>query len=101
MPSALGPPPAPRSQIHMLATFVCPFAQSAMARLKNADKNKPSAGSNLKKNLAGLTTVCQICRATFTYSAKEVQLRDHYENKHPKKAFAECFPEMAPPVPEA
>eukprot|EP00798_Chlamydomonas_sp_ICE-L_P003921 gene3921-13994_t len=99
MPSALGPPSL--FKIYMLTTFVCPYAQSAMARLRNADKGS-KAGSQKKSNEAALTIMCEICRATFISNSSEMKLKEHFEqNKAPRKALRDCFPKWAPTVPEA
>ena len=37
---------------------------------------------------------CAICGQTFLVTKKNVDAHKHHENKHPKKTFAECFPDL-------
>eukprot|EP00887_Chlorella_sp_A99_P006208 scaffold3.g6208.t1 len=70
--------------------------KAAMARAKAAEKakkNQPKgAASQLKTNAAANSIVCTICRSTFIVTSTEAKLKEHVENKHDKKTFAECFP---------
>jgi len=47
-----------------------------------AEKRKPS-------------TVCSICKQTFTVTAKGIEIKTHVDNKHPKESIAKCFPDVA------
>lgn len=62
-------------------------------RERNAKKAAAatSAHSQLKTNAQAQTIICKMCRQTFMCVAKEAELRQHAENKHPKAKFEDCF----------
>jgi hypothetical protein len=37
---------------------------------------------------------CKICLQPFICTSTETKLKEHSDNKHPKAAFAECFPDF-------
>jgi hypothetical protein len=39
---------------------------------------------------------CKICLQPFICTSTESKLKEHSDNKHPKAAFAECFPDYQP-----
>ncbi len=41
-------------------------------------------------------TVCVICRANFTSTKMKAQLKDHWEARHPRNTYNECFPDQPP-----
>ncbi len=41
---------------------------------------------------------CKICLQPFICTSTEVKLKEHSDNKHPKAAFADCFPDFTPTV---
>jgi len=45
-----------------------------------------------RSGLGGLAMQCNICKAQFPMTQSKVQLSEHADSKHPKAAFAECFP---------
>jgi hypothetical protein len=68
--------------------------KSATARARNLEKNKPKQGSQLKANAAAMNVQCKVCLATFLCNATEVKLREHFESKHAKLDFYQCFPHL-------
>ncbi|GAQ85388.1 hypothetical protein KFL_002320220 [Klebsormidium nitens] len=62
--------------------------QKIESQKKNAEKNAPAKGSQLKAQAEALKVQCPICKAPFT-SYKNLVV--HYESKHPK--------ETPPPAP--
>jgi hypothetical protein len=76
--------------------------KSHMAREKNnakklADSKSRGGGSEgLKERTESkLAVSCAICRAPFTSSKMKAQLIGHWETKHSKNTFAECFPDTS------
>jgi hypothetical protein len=57
----------------------------------------PCAGgkSQLSENAKAMTIVCQICRQSFLCNMTAAKLKEHSDSRHPKQAFAECFPSHA------
>jgi hypothetical protein len=67
--------------------------KSATARKKALEKaQKAAAGSQLKSNAAAMSTICQVCRASFMCTLAPSKLKEHSDNKHPKQTFEQCFP---------
>ena len=68
--------------------------KSAVKRERNAAKAKGKGKntSQLKVNAAALGIVCQVCRSSFMSNAR-VELQQHYEAKHSKMTYAQCFPD--------
>ncbi|KAJ1439617.1 hypothetical protein B484DRAFT_443937 [Ochromonadaceae sp. CCMP2298] len=73
-----------------------------MSRQKNDAKTAAAgkggggaAGIKERTGVAGLN--CSICRVNFVSAKMISQLKCHWESKHAKLTFAECFPG----VPEA
>ncbi|KAK6587985.1 hypothetical protein RS030_71126 [Cryptosporidium xiaoi] len=50
--------------------------------------------SQLKVNAEAMSLKCQICLQPFMKVQTGPLLKQHWEAKHPKKAFHECFPEI-------
>ena len=38
---------------------------------------------------------CKICLQPFICTSSEAKLKEHSDSKHPKAAFADCFPDFA------
>jgi hypothetical protein len=74
--------------------------KSHMSRERNqAKKDAEGKGGGGKDGLKERTeskigTACAICRAPFTSIKMKAQLVGHWETKHPKNAYAECFPDV-------
>ena len=67
--------------------------KSATARKKALEKaQKAAAGSQLKSNAKAMSTICQVCRASFMCTLAPSKLKEHSDNKHPKQTFEMCFP---------
>ena len=67
--------------------------KSATARKKALEKaQKAAAGSQLKSNAKAMSTICQVCRASFMCTLAPIKLKEHSDNKHPKQTFEMCFP---------
>ena len=70
--------------------------KSATARKKAMEKaQKAGAGSQLAANARAMSTVCQVCRASFMCTLAPIKLKEHSDNKHPKQTFEQCFPGMS------
>ncbi|GAM28548.1 hypothetical protein SAMD00019534_117240 [Acytostelium subglobosum LB1] len=74
-----------------------PSGNGARAQQKRERNIKKAAGeakahSQLKSNEAAKSIVCNVCRTSFMCTTKEPELRQHAENKHAGKSFADCFP---------
>jgi hypothetical protein len=75
--------------------------KSSMSRDRNqAKKDQEGKGGGGKEGLKERTApkeqiVCAICRAPFTSAKMKSQLKEHWETKHTKQGFAECFPGVA------
>jgi hypothetical protein len=73
--------------------------KSHMSREKNqAKKANEGKGGGGKAGIAERTeskmgTICNICKAPFTSSKMKAQLKLHWETKHAKNTFKECFNE--------
>ena len=39
---------------------------------------------------------CKVCLQPFICTSTEAKLKEHSDNKHPKAAFADCFPDFVP-----
>jgi len=78
--------------------------KSHMARERNAKKagdNKSTGGGKAgfsERTESKLSTTCEICRATFTSTKMKAQLKQHWESKHARNTFNECFPNEQAPV---
>ncbi len=76
--------------------------KSFMSRERNNQRRaEASTGGGGKDGLKARTeskigTVCNICRAQFTSTKMKTQLKEHWETKHSKNTFAECFPNEPP-----
>jgi hypothetical protein len=72
--------------------------KSHMAQQKNAAKAaQEKAGGGGKDGIKARTeskigTTCAACKTPFQSVKMKQQLKDHWESKHPKLSFAECFP---------
>ena len=42
------------------------------------------------------TAQCKICLQPFICTSSEAKLKEHSDSKHPKAAFADCFPDFTP-----
>jgi len=71
-------------------TNACRAQQKRERNLKAGGK---TANSQLKKNQECQTIQCKVCFQTFMSVTNERSLREHSENKHPKKSFQECYPD--------
>ena len=63
-------------------------AKAAQKRERNADKNKKSAGSQLKTNEAAKTIVCAQCKQSFLGTMRKPALTTHAEVCSPTLSFA-------------
>ena len=43
-------------------------------------------------------TSCAICKTPFTSTKMKLQLKEHWEARHPRNTFADCFPGVEAPV---
>lgn len=74
--------------------------KSAMSRERNnAKKEAEGKGGGGKEGIkarteSALGTSCAICRAPFTSTKMKAQLVGHWETKHSKNTYAECFPNV-------
>ena len=74
--------------------------KSHMSREKNqAKKDAEGKGGGGKLGIKERTeskvgTACAICRAPFTSTKMKAQLVGHWETKHPKNTYADCFPDV-------
>lgn len=75
--------------------------KSHMARERNNAKKAEEARSRgggqdgiKERTESKLGTHCTICRAQFTSIKMKTQLKDHWETKHPRNTYAECFPDV-------
>jgi len=69
--------------------------KSATARARRQKELEAKAkGSQLKANAAALSVKCSICLQTFICTTTESKLKEHSDNKHSTKTFAECFPDF-------
>lgn len=76
--------------------------KSHMARERNNAKKAAdgsSRGGGGKDGIAARTeskigTACAICRAPFTSIKMKAQLVEHWESRHSRNTFAECFPNV-------
>eukprot|EP01115_Flamella_aegyptia_P003999 TRINITY_DN1779_c0_g2_i2.p1 TRINITY_DN1779_c0_g2~~TRINITY_DN1779_c0_g2_i2.p1 ORF type:complete len:84 (+),score=5.36 TRINITY_DN1779_c0_g2_i2:32-283(+) len=66
--------------------------KSATKRKKNEKKKKNTAKSQLKTNKTSMNIKCEECFQAFMGVSNKRLLTEHSENKHPKKTFAQCFP---------
>ena len=67
--------------------------KSAKSRERNLAKAAAEAkGSQLDSKAKAMTIQCKVCMAQFLSTTNEAGLKQHAENKHPKKAYNECFP---------
>eukprot|EP01036_Dinobryon_divergens_P032394 gene32395-41967_t len=77
--------------------------KSHMSREKNmAKKAAEKSGGGGKEGIkerteSKLGTCCNICRTPFTSTKMKAQLVSHWETKHSKNTFADCFPDETPP----
>ncbi|WVQ78458.1 hypothetical protein IAT38_000544 [Cryptococcus sp. DSM 104549] len=65
------------------------------------DRNAKAGGakgesSQLKANAAALTIQCNICKATFQGTSKQLVLQQHVDSKHSKLDIPQCFPGWTP-----
>jgi len=44
-----------------------------------------------------ISVTCAVCKLQFASSKMKVQLKDHWEAKHPKGTFKDCFPNESGP----
>jgi len=63
----------------------------------NAKKAGEKTGGGGKAGIAARTqsqigVVCDICKLQFASSKMKAQLKVHWEAKHPKNSFKDCFP---------
>lgn len=68
---------------------------NAMDRRRKATARK-EAGVELdvsgkEKKAAKPTANCAVCLQTFNITKKNVEMKSHWEAKHPAKKFDECF----------
>ncbi len=72
--------------------------KSSMSRDRNqakkAAEGKGGGGSEGLKDRteSKIGIVCSICRANFTSVKMKAQLREHWESKHGRNTYQECFP---------
>lgn len=61
---------------------------------KKASEGKGGGGSSgiKERTESKIGTVCIVCRANFTSIKMKAQLREHWESKHGKLLFQDCFP---------
>ena len=69
--------------------------KSATARARNQEKlAKASKGSQLKANAKAMNIQCKVCLATFLCNTTEAKLKEHFDSKHSKLDFYQCFPHL-------
>jgi hypothetical protein len=66
-----------------------------------AKKAGEKAGGGGKAGIVARTqsqcgVTCEVCKLQFASNKMKVQLKIHWEAKHPKNTFAECFPNETP-----
>lgn len=75
-----------------LNSSICPHSG------KNAEKKaaeKASGGGKAgiaARTQSSIGVSCEVCKLQFASSKMKVQLKIHWEAKHPKNTFKECFP---------
>lgn len=65
------------------------------ATAKAAESTKSTGGGKEGLKLRTETKIgisCAICKTPFQSIKMKSQLKDHWEGKHPRLAFTECFP---------
>lgn len=74
--------------------------KSHMARERNNAKAAAQASSRgggkegiKERTESKIGTTCSICRAQFTSIKMKAQLREHWESRHPRNTYEECFPD--------
>jgi len=66
--------------------------KSAKSRERNMAKAAAAGkGSTLESKAKAMNIKCKVCMALFLSTTNEAGLKQHAENKHPKKEFSECF----------
>jgi hypothetical protein len=74
--------------------------KSHMARERNNaskgdSKSKGGGSVGLKERTESkIGTACAICRVPFTSIKMKTQLKEHWESKHPRNTYEECFPDV-------
>ncbi len=76
--------------------------KSHMARERNnakkaAENGKSKGGGQegiKERTESKLGTSCAICRAPFTSIKMKAQLREHWESRHGRNTYEECFPDV-------
>lgn len=74
--------------------------KSHMARERNnakkgQEKSQGGGQQGIKERTESkLGTACAICRTPFTSIRMKAQLREHWESKHSRNTYAECFPDV-------
>lgn len=72
--------------------------KSHMSQQKNLAKKmaegKGGGGSTgiKERTESKIGVICSICRANFTSVKMKTQLKEHWESKHTRNTFQECFP---------
>ena len=72
--------------------------KSHMSRERNqakkdaAAKGGGGASGKASRTESAVGVACAICRAPFTSVKMKAQLKGHWETKHAKSSFADCFP---------
>ena len=65
---------------------------------KKGKKGKAGGGAKGKaKRQPASSTVCAICRAPFVNAKRVQQLKEHWEGKHGKLTWEQCFPAIEKP----
>ena len=73
--------------------------KSFMSRERNAKNNQTGSRGGGKDGMKERTeskigTTCLVCRAPFTSIKMKAQLKEHWESKHPRNTYEECFPDV-------
>eukprot|EP00192_Tetraselmis_astigmatica_P016224 CAMPEP_0117656934 /NCGR_PEP_ID=MMETSP0804-20121206/5064_1 /TAXON_ID=1074897 /ORGANISM="Tetraselmis astigmatica, Strain CCMP880" /LENGTH=78 /DNA_ID=CAMNT_0005463359 /DNA_START=382 /DNA_END=618 /DNA_ORIENTATION=- len=69
--------------------------KSATARARNLEKAaKAKKGSQLATNEKAMNIQCKVCLQTFMGTATEDKLKEHWDSKHKKLDFYQCFPHL-------
>jgi hypothetical protein len=74
--------------------------KSHMAQQRKAARSAADAAKSVGGGKQGLKqrtettcgTSCAVCKTPFTSVKMKTQLKEHWEVKHPRVAFTDCFP---------
>ena len=66
---------------------------------KDAGKGKGGGGKEgiKERTASAIAITCSLCKLPFQSMKMKVQLKEHWEAKHPRNTFEDCFPGQTPP----